>query len=50
MVTISASYTIPRDSIAAYLDVHAFPSLIGRDAGWIEDIWQYLHYAHQEPR
>jgi mannonate dehydratase len=30
-------------AVAAYLDEHVLPCLIGRDAGQIEDIWQYLY-------
>ena len=30
-------------SVAAYLDEHVLPCLIGRDAHQIEDIWQYLY-------
>ena len=30
-------------SVVAYLEDHVIPCLIGRDAGQIEDIWQYLY-------
>ncbi len=30
-------------AVAAYLKEHVAPCLIGRDAGQIEDIWQYLY-------
>jgi mannonate dehydratase len=30
-------------AVAAYLEQHAIPCLIGRDAHQIEDIWQYLY-------
>ena len=30
-------------SVAAYLEEHVIPCLIGRDAHQIEDIWQYLY-------
>ena len=30
-------------AVAAYLTEHVIPCLIGRDAGRIEDIWQYLY-------
>jgi mannonate dehydratase len=30
-------------SVASYLRDHVAPTLIGRDAGQIEDIWQYLY-------
>lgn len=30
-------------AVAAYLTEHVVPCLIGRDAGRIEDIWQYLY-------
>tara|TARA_Y100000768_G_scaffold388916_1_gene388671 strand:- start:17852 stop:19129 length:1278 start_codon:yes stop_codon:yes gene_type:complete len=30
-------------SVASYLSDHVIPCLIGRDAGQIEDIWQYLY-------
>lgn len=30
-------------AVAAYLSEHVAPCLIGRDAGQIEDIWQYLY-------
>lgn len=30
-------------AVATYLDEHVIPCLIGRDAGQIEDIWQYLY-------
>jgi mannonate dehydratase len=30
-------------AVAAYLRDHVLPSLIGRDAGCIEDTWQYLY-------
>lgn len=30
-------------SVATYLEEHVIPCLIGRDAGQIEDIWQYLY-------
>ena len=30
-------------AVAAYLDEHVIPSLIGRDAHRIEDTWQYLY-------
>jgi mannonate dehydratase len=30
-------------AVAAYLEHHVVPSLIGRDAGRIEDIWQFLY-------
>ncbi|HEX7027665.1 MAG TPA: D-mannonate dehydratase ManD [Gammaproteobacteria bacterium] len=30
-------------AVAAYLQDHVIPCLIGRDAGRIEDIWQYLY-------
>jgi len=30
-------------SVVAYLDDHVAPCLIGKDAGRIEDIWQYLY-------
>ena len=31
------------EAVAAYLEDHVVPMLIGRDARRIEDIWQYLH-------
>ena len=30
-------------AVVAYLEDHVIPVLIGRDAGRIEDIWQYLY-------
>ena len=30
-------------AVAAYLEEHVIPCLIGRDAHQIEDIWQYLY-------
>jgi mannonate dehydratase len=30
-------------AVAAYLEEHVVPNLIGRDAGRIEDIWQFLY-------
>ncbi|MET0309632.1 MAG: bifunctional D-altronate/D-mannonate dehydratase, partial [Sphingomonas sp.] len=30
-------------AVAAYLQDHVIPCLIGRDAHRIEDIWQYLY-------
>ena len=30
-------------AVVAYLQEHVIPTLIGRDAGEIEDIWQYLY-------
>lgn len=30
-------------AVASYLEEHVVPCLIGRDAGAIEDIWQYLY-------
>lgn len=30
-------------AVVAYLEEHVVPCLIGRDAGQIEDIWQYLY-------
>jgi mannonate dehydratase len=30
-------------AVAAYLDHHVIPNLIGRDAGCIEDTWQFLY-------
>ena len=30
-------------AVVAYLTDHVIPCLIGRDAGMIEDIWQYLY-------
>jgi len=33
-------------SVASYLTDHVIPTLIGRDAHQIEDIWQYLIGAH----
>ncbi|WP_140727981.1 D-mannonate dehydratase ManD [Pseudomonas sp. Hp2] len=30
-------------AVAAYLQEHVVPNLIGRDAGRIEDMWQFLH-------
>jgi len=30
-------------AVASYLNDHVAPALIGRDAGRIEDIWQYLY-------
>lgn len=30
-------------AVASYLEDHVIPTLIGRDAGRIEDIWQYLY-------
>ncbi len=30
-------------AVVAYLEEHVFPCLLGRDAGQIEDIWQYLY-------
>jgi mannonate dehydratase len=30
-------------AVVAYLEDHVIPCLIGRDAGQIEDIWQYLY-------
>ncbi len=30
-------------AVAAYLEEHVAPCLIGRDAHQIEDIWQYLY-------
>src|SRR6204780_355468 len=30
-------------AVAAYLQEHIAPNLIGRDAGRIEDIWQFLY-------
>ena len=30
-------------AVAAYLEQHVVPNLIGRDAGRIEDIWQFLY-------
>ncbi|MCP1366145.1 bifunctional D-altronate/D-mannonate dehydratase, partial [Halomonas sp. BBD48] len=30
-------------AVVAYLEEHVLPALIGRDAGRIEDIWQYLY-------
>src|SRR6201998_2887995 len=30
-------------AVAAYLQEHVIPCLIGRDPGQIEDIWQYLY-------
>lgn len=30
-------------AVASYLEDHVIPCLIGRDAGQIEDIWQYLY-------
>jgi mannonate dehydratase len=30
-------------AVASYLEDHVFPLLIGRDAGRIEDTWQYLY-------
>lgn len=30
-------------AVAAYLEEHVIPALIGRDASRIEDIWQYLY-------
>src|ERR1700689_5674547 len=30
-------------AVAAYLQEHVAPNLIGRDAGRIEDIWQFLY-------
>ncbi|MEM9530963.1 MAG: D-mannonate dehydratase ManD [Pseudomonadota bacterium] len=30
-------------AVVAYLEEHVIPCLIGRDAGRIEDIWQYLY-------
>ena len=30
-------------AVVAYLEEHVIPCLIGRDAGQIEDIWQYLY-------
>src|ERR1700726_3907203 len=30
-------------AVASYLQDHVAPTLIGRDAGRIEDIWQYLY-------
>jgi len=30
-------------AVASYLTDHVIPALIGRDAGQIEDIWQYLY-------
>src|SRR6202789_4582223 len=30
-------------AVAAYLEEHVLPCLIGRDPGQIEDIWQYLY-------
>ena len=30
-------------AVASYLNDHVCPLLIGRDAGQIEDIWQYLY-------
>ena len=30
-------------AVVAYLEEHVIPTLIGRDAGQIEDIWQYLY-------
>lgn len=30
-------------AVAAYLEQHAIPCLVGRDAHQIEDIWQYLY-------
>ena len=30
-------------AVASYLEDHVAPTLIGRDAGRIEDIWQYLY-------
>jgi mannonate dehydratase len=30
-------------AVAAYLEEHVVPTLIGRDAGRIEDIWQFLY-------
>ena len=30
-------------AVAAYLQEHVVPNLIGRDAGRIEDIWQFLY-------
>jgi len=30
-------------AVAAYLQEHVVPNLIGRDAGRIEDTWQFLH-------
>jgi mannonate dehydratase len=30
-------------AVAAYLQEHVVPNLIGRDAGRIEDTWQFLY-------
>jgi mannonate dehydratase len=30
-------------AVAAYLQEHVAPNLIGRDAGCIEDIWQFFY-------
>ena len=30
-------------AVVAYLEEHVIPTLVGRDAGQIEDIWQYLY-------
>ena len=30
-------------AVASYLQDHVVPNLIGRDAGRIEDMWQFLH-------
>ncbi len=30
-------------AVVAYLEEHVFPCLLGREAGQIEDIWQYLY-------
>ena len=30
-------------AVAAYLEHHVIPNLVGRDAGRIEDIWQFLY-------
>ena len=30
-------------AVASYLEDHVVPNLIGRDAGRIEDMWQFLH-------
>src|SRR3569832_566169 len=31
-------------AVAAYLQEHLIPNLIGRDAGRIEDTWQFFHH------
>jgi mannonate dehydratase len=38
--------------VASYLKDHIAPSLIGRDAQQVEDMWQYFYrgvYWHREP-